>query len=279
MIRAYSKKMLSPYMGQVQIVETTHARAITLDGKNWEIQFLRKDSNEPELDKYFRVAIIKDSELKRIALPSYLCDSEIDKRIVELADYIANVDLPLPAEDIFEYWLLDEKEKAPLALIFSCREAEQMATYPAIAEWTALPSSAMKVEATPDEEARNEAPVNYRFERLVAERAGYNPRAAWFTRRHSEAETFPSCLVSEEWEDEAHDQLCQRYIQRQAPRLLMLHWLNKTVRFRLEQAAKKNALEVERFCALYPEVVDEKLITAIRVEARLRRAHGQASTS
>lgn len=279
MIRAYSKKLLFPYTGQVQIIETTSARALTLDGKNWEIQFLRKDSNEPEQDKYFRVAIIKDSELKRITLPSYLYDSEIDERIVELAEFIANVNLPFPAEDIFEYWLLDEKEKAPLALIFSCCKAEQMATYPSITEWTALPSSAMKIEATPDEESRNEAPVNYRFERLVAERAGYNPRAAWFTRRHSETETFPSCLVSEEWEDEAQDELCQRYIQRQAPRLLMLHGLDKTDRLRLEQAAKAYALEVERFCAMYPDVVDKKLMTAIRVEARLRRAHGQASTS
>ncbi len=52
----------------------------------------------------------------------------------------------------------------------------------------------------------------------------------------------------------------------------MLQGLPRIDRQRLEQAAQENALDVDRFHTLYPEVIDEKLITALRVEARLRRA-------
>lgn len=282
MIQAYSQRLLPPYSGQVQIAESDRARALTLDGKNWEIQFLRAINDEQRREQkryghvirhsYIRVANIKNSEIKRLSIPSFLDSVEIDERIVELSDFLVDISLPFPAADRFEYWLLDDKKESPLALIFSCREAEQMASFPNRPEWTALPASRMKIQATPEEEARAEAPVNYRLERLVSERAGRYPRAAWFKRRSSETVTFPCCLVSEEWEDQTHHQLCQRYIQRQAPRLLMLHRLAHADRLRLEVAARRQALEVERFYPLYPDVVDHKLMAAIRVEARLRRA-------
>ena len=281
MIKAYSQRLLPPYSGQVQIAESDRARALTLDGKNWEIQFLHviNDGQRREQKRYdhvirhsyIHVANIKNSEIEHLPLPSFVDTVEIDEKIIELSDFLTDISLPFPAADRYEYWLLDDKKESPLALIFSCREAEQMASYPTRPEWTALPASMMNIQATPEEEARAEAPVNYRLERLVAERAGRHPHAAWFKRRPSETDTFPCCLVSEEWEDEAHHQLCQRYIQRQAPRLLMLHQLKHADRLRLEVAARAQAFEVERFYPLYPEVVDHKLMAAIRVEAQLRR--------
>jgi hypothetical protein len=117
--------------------------------------------------------------------------------------------------------------------------------------------------------------VNYRLERLVNERAGKRPRARWIRRREGLTETFPACLVREDWENEEDRHLCERYIERQAPRLLMLHGLSRSDRLRLESYARENALEVERFFRLYPEVADEKLMSAIRVEARLRLAGGE----
>ena len=278
MIHAYSKRLLSPYLGQVQIIETSRARALTLDGKMWEIQFIRSsadndqnhDSSTPN-NSYIRVASIEDSEIKRLTLPSFLEEQGIDDRILELSEFIKGVELPLPAADHYEYWLLDYKDESPLALIYSCVKAEEMPMYPSRPEWTALSAARMEVKKTPDEQAYYVPPVNYRLEQLVTERAGKRPRAAWIKRRASETQDFPPCLVSELWEEEEHHQLCQRYIQRQAPRLLMLHQLEHADRLRLEIAAKENALEVERFYPLYPEVVDEQQMSAIRVEARMRR--------
>jgi hypothetical protein len=52
----------------------------------------------------------------------------------------------------------------------------------------------------------------------------------------------------------------------------MLPELPPAVRQRLEVAARAHAFDVERFHALYPEVVDREMVDAARVEARLRRA-------
>ncbi len=115
-------------------------------------------------------------------------------------------------------------------------------------------------------------PVNYRLQTLVEERAGRKPRAAWSERTLQATDDFPACLIREDWEDEAPQQLCDRYIQRLAPRLLMMHGLPRSVRQRLEQAARGHVFDVERFHLLYPEVVDRSLLTAARVEAKIRRA-------
>jgi hypothetical protein len=77
--------------------------------------------------------------------------------------------------------------------------------------------------------------------------------------------------VREDWDDEADHDLCQRYIRRKSPRLLMLQGLPPADRKRLEIAAKQHAIEVDQYFPLYPEINDRGLMSALRVEARLRR--------
>jgi hypothetical protein len=115
------------------------------------------------------------------------------------------------------------------------------------------------------------------LERCVAERAGAKPRAKWFTRRYNETEAFPPFLVREDWESEEQRDLCQRYLSRQAPRLLMLHGVSLEDRRRMELAAKANALDVARFYPLYPEIADTDVMDKIRIEARLRMAAGETA--
>ena len=275
-IRAYSQRLTPPYSGQVQIVESERARAVSIDNETWEIHFLygsrgivNNDGKKPR-GSFRRVAVVYRSQLKKILQQSSSAARKIDERVLELIHFLIDASLPFPAADIYEYWLLDHDDESPLALIFSCIDAEQMASFPERPEWTALPAAVLPVEATEDEQQRDLPPVNYRLELLVGERAGSYPRARWFTRRSSESDSFPPLLISEDWQEEFQQQLCQRYLDRQAPRLLMLHWLEDEERRRLEFAAKANVLEVERFYTLYPDVVDRKLMNAMRVEARLR---------
>jgi hypothetical protein len=108
---------------------------------------------------------------------------------------------------------------------------------------------------------------------MVEERAGTKPRAAWFERSDADEGDFPPCLIREDWQDAKEQELCDRYIRRLAPRLLMLQGLSRTARERLENAAREHVFEIERFHALYPEVVDQRLMKAARVEARMRRAN------
>lgn len=289
MVRAYSQRLLPPYAGFVQIAESDRARAQSLDGTSWEIQYLNASDAAGSgrgrqqgygLDRsYFRVAHVQDNQVRPYVLPACLKADDVSACVEELSDFLLNAQVPFPAADIFEYWVLDSADESPLALIFSCCEELQMANYPAHTEWTALPHSKMKIENTAEEHAREEPPVNHRFQRLVARRAGVSPRGAWFKRHGDESAGFPPLLVREDWGDETEHQLCQRYLCRKAPRLLMLHGLSRSDRERMEIAAKAHASEVDQFFPLYPEVNDTGRMSAIRVEARLRRDMPQQAKS
>ncbi len=278
MIKTYSQRLLPPYYGLAQIAESERARAVTADGQTWEIQFLHQGNNgltqssngfKQSNLRYRRAVTISNSEIqqKNIGLDE---EQIFDERILELTEFLADITLPFPAADHFEYWLLDAKDQSPLALIFSAKDPEQMNAYPSRPEWTALPAAVMPIEMTEDEQSYSSAPVNYRLERLVAERAGINPKAKWFTRSLNEEQLFPTLMLTEDWLEEESVDLCQRYLKRQASRLLMLHSLNQEQRRQLEINARSNAIEVARFYQLYPEVVDQVLMNAILVEAKLR---------
>jgi len=285
MIQAYSKRLLCPFIGQAQIVESGQLRALSLDGDNWEVQFkITLDdtgSSNPYLQEntrkhsYIRVAVIRPSRIDRNPVPSHLDYQMINAQVEKLAGFIEDITVPLPPADLYEYWLLDETDEQPLALIFSCVTADEMPSFPQRLEWTATPASVMKVDTLPEEEEIYTPPVNYRLEQLINERAGKHPKARWIKRREGMVETFPPLLVREDWDSEEGQQLCQRYIERQAPRLLMLHGLVHEDRLRLEGYARQNALEVDSFFCLYPEVADDKIMSAIRVEARLRLSAGE----
>ncbi len=273
--------MLPPYYGFVQIAESDRARAVSFDGMGWDIQYLPDDGGGAgqkkralgyALDRsYFPVAKVQRHQLTPYVFPSFLDASDITACIDDLVAFLSTAQFPFPAADNFEYWLLDGSDESPLALIFSCCDESQISTYPNCTAWTALPHSKMKVANTAMEKARSEPPVNDRFQRLVATRAGSKPRAAWFERRRDENNTFPGLLVREDWQDPVQHDLCQRYLSRKAPRLLMLQGLSHDERERLEIAARQYAVEVDQYFPLYPEVNDRQRMSAIRVEARLRR--------
>ena len=136
MTRTYSKRLLSPFIGVLQVAETPEARALSLDGRNWEVQYAQVS------------------------------------------------------------------------------EAQFRIQYP-----------------------------------------GVDPKLRFFLVATSEEQR----------------QLCERYVNRLAPRLLTLPSLPRDTRRRLEIAACNYVLDVERFHAVYPEVVDDRLLKAARVESQLRR--------
>lgn len=276
MINAYSQRLMPPYSGQMQIVETDRARALTLDCQTWEIQFLHSTDNHSHGLKrsYMRVATIKNSDIKQKKFFPTEEDAQqevkADERIIELLEFLFEASLPFPAADKYEFWLLDAQEKKPLALIYTCINEEQMSSFPEQAEWAALPDAVMPIERSEEEKAQEYAPINYQLERRVSDRAGFNAKAQWFNRNNTQDEIFPDLMLRQDWDDQHSADLCQRYLQRQSPRLLMLHDINLDVRRQMEVNARDHALEVERFFQLYPVIVDQALIDAIRVEAKLR---------
>ncbi len=267
MINAFSQKLNPPFSGQVQIAQSNTYRALTLDGQIWEVQYVKRI--------HVRVGTFTASELNSRTFSAEQLDKDVaEPELLDLLDYLADITLPFPANDHFEYWLLDKEEQKPLALIYACSEEEQMAKFPSRAEWNTLPDAVMSVEKTAAEIEAQQPPVNYRLERQVAERSGMYPKAQWFDRRQPNDEAFPSFLVREDWQTSAETELCKRYIERQAPRLLMLQCLTNPERGRLEQCCEPYATEVARFCGLYPEILNKEDIRALQVEARLKSSTG-----
>jgi len=276
---------MPPFSGLLQVAESGDARALSIDGKHWEIQFRfaadaeKNRPGQPNADKrYTLVACITPGGLQRQSLHAFLDTEAVTLAIDRLSDIVAHTSLPYPALDRFEYWLLDQSENKPLALLHSCIGAEEMGTPSVRPMWMAMPAAQLPIEEKADHGTGYIPPVNCRVERLITERAGQNPRAAWFDRAESTTTEFPPCLIREDWALEEDQQLCQQYIRRLAPRLLMLHGLAQQDRQRLEQACRENAPDVERFHPLYPEVIDQKLLMALRVEARIRRDAGPATS-
>jgi hypothetical protein len=283
MIKAHSQRLLQPYSAQVQIARSEQARALSMDGDLWEFQFIyanRHGSNANPAGRhgrFIRAAHIRHRDLQNVIANPSTDQGQADERIIELARFLLSAQLPFAAADRYEYWLLDAEDGAPLALIFSCVDAAEMDAFPKLTDWTALPAAVMPIATSEAERSRAYGPVNYRLERCVAERAGAKPQARWFTRTDRDSDCFPPFLIREDWRSDEHSDLCRRYLQRQAPRLLMLHGLGLEDRRRMELAAKANALDVARFYPLYPAVADHAVMDKIRVEAQIRLAAGETA--
>jgi hypothetical protein len=284
MIRAYSQRILPPYSGVVQIAESERIRAQSFDGLNWQIQYLPDRGSDGKrvrgygLDRgYYDIATLDRGQLKTFLFPKFLDPDEVTEGIDELVQYLSSAAVPFPIADLHELWLLDASDDSPLALIYSCCDESQMDTFSSRNEWTALPHSKLDVENTEAERSRSEPPVNHRLQHMVSRRAGGSPRAAWFKRDGNGHEVFPPLLIREDWQDPVEHELCQRYLDRKAPRLLLLQGISKDDRERLEVAAKQQVFEVEQYFQMYPEVNDERRMKAMRVEARLRRTAPQVS--
>jgi hypothetical protein len=280
MIRMYSKRLLAPFVGVIQVAEIGRARALNADGENWAIQYALSDDTGSRTNKhvtdpsshYSLVATIEHGQLEPRAVHPFLDPVDVRSAIEHLFGAVTVARIPFAAADRYEYWLLDRADERPLALLYSSVDEQDMALPPPPPVWLAIPAAQLDVQAPEPAQNTYVPPVNYRLQKLVEERAGTKPRAAWFERPDPATDDFPPCLIREDWESEERQRLCDLYIQRLAPRLLMMHGLSKSDRHRLEQAARDFVFDVERFYPLYPEVVDTSLLTAARVEARMRRA-------
>lgn len=282
MIRMYSKRMLQPFVGVIQVADFGWARALSLDGKNWAIRYSHDESRETlfgslRYDPRVNLSLFLSIEGKQFNIRVMRTGMKpvrvkIDSQ--RLFDVLSAARLPFEAADCYEYWLLDANDEKPLALLHSSINEEEMQRPQPPAEWLSIPAAELAV-ADPDSDNQGEyvIPVNYRLQKFIEQRAGNKPRTAWFERPAPATDDFPSCLIREEWEDPEPQRCCELYLQRLAPRLLMIDGLPRTVRQRLEHAACDHVFDVEDFYPLYPDVVDQSLLNAARVEARFRRAN------
>jgi hypothetical protein len=199
-----------------------------------------------------------------------------------------NDHIPFVFKDEFELWLLDRASQ-PLALLHSVFAPDEIAL-DIPPEWRAgyaahdrFTSNALGCDNAGDT-----------LTRYINAHAGPAPAAQWFQRNEDGSGTglvgihlldhaligrrlpgpaFPTLLLADIGHDSAHQQLIDDFHAWQAVWLLTLPGLNPDARHRLESQARRQAAVVESQFRLYPQVLDEGLIQAARVEARLRASH------
>ncbi len=296
-MRAYAKRLLNPFQGVMQIVCTDHARALSVDGQQWELQYRSQLPEStpamlpnPTAHHYARVGRwSKHNGLHIYPLHPALKPALVETHCQPLLAYLPSVVLPLPLEDHFEYWLLDENSHLPLALLASECQLEALPHATKRPVWEPLNASQLVIPLTVEEQQLNATPVNYRLGIAVKQRAGQNPQAAWFKRETdgngqclaSDLQStiaklphhaFPELLLTQQWSKPTLQSLYERYLNQLVPRLLLLK-LTLQTRTQLEKLLQPHLHELAQWYRLYPAIADPAYMTALCVQARLRKTH------
>jgi len=300
-ILCYSQRLLNPFRGSMCCIQYQSAEAVTADGIKWDIYV----SNAGLLDglpgnRKTQVSDIRygtwsaEAGLKRG--PLYPSD---DFRAMEemgavVYEHLLKVhdSVPFPFRDNVELWLLD-RQGQPLALLDSALTVENIdmrqagAWNPGLNCRKTFTSHAVQELGVDPHTAG--ASGDY-LAGYINERAGESPAAQIFVRsdngngtglhgsnldsafnnRILPPEAFPETLLETSRHDTAHHQLIKDFIAWQAPWLLLLPTLDTESRRHHELQARKQPVKLVQHYRLYPEIIDNAVIDAARVEVRLR---------
>ena len=272
-MRHYAQRRLNPYRGVEQVIESDAGRALSVDGRNWELQLLaRRPAGWGSLNRqgpldYARYAVWSTSEgLARFPyFPTTEFDAATAADILKAAIAEHEADLPFALADIYECWRCADAR--PVALLASATVLPERRV---VSRWRALPEDPQASEI----EARVQRAGNCTlWFRRTADGSGECLDVAAPTNtqtKHLPSTAFPECLLSIDAFDLAADRsLISAFLARQAARLLMLP-LSTATRAALEQFAVEDAHGVAHYCRLYPARADPALVTRLQVEARLR---------
>lgn len=305
----FSVRRLNPFLGVVQIVQTSDSRAISVSGIDWEIQILAERPNDtwgapsPVKPKrqFLRFGVWNRIDgLTGVPANPLLNLTQMIKaadRIIEIL-VIESERIPFPVNDKTELWLLDDKDQMPLALLASSTEATSISSH-VVARWICsnkeFPSLQLHRQSKIQPESVNPNPNKSYLETIVHRRARQNVQR-WFKRdvdgggsslicvsehqsaaetRRLPAEAFPSLLLNSAWNDPLPQAVVSDYHAWLSPYLLTLQSLPDDLRVTLERKAVEQALAVNACWRLYPKIIDRKMIDTARVEARLRRSRSK----
>lgn len=280
----YSVRQLNPYRGATQVVDMGDARAYSFDGVHWQIRCRN------QFGQHWTLGIWSNDE-------SHLAvDTDATRALIEALK--ERPELPFPCDDTLELWLLDKREKRPLALLRSARESE---TPPAVAdqEWRAfmLEDNSFAAPSLREMDAKRPQkawPVRHRdvLERLVNNAARPLPTVQWFRRdshgsgtglsgmrlepelheRQLARAEFPELIVRERWNNVAERTLVQEYHDWNAALLLTHCKLSTHARTRLERSACAQPDKLLHIFRLIPEFVNRDPVDIALVQARLMAA-------
>jgi hypothetical protein len=270
-VECLARRIMAPFQGVLQIIRVGAGEAESVDGVHWVLYAAHPDIlahsglSEVRFGTWSAAEGLRRAMVRGTAAGG-LIESIGQPLIGALQAFAAQA--PFPLQDRLEYWLLDAESREPLVLIDTLLPDE--AVPPAEpARW--LPGKA----------ARDEFAGLPELERMIAERAGRRPAAAWFERAvtgggrdarnlYHPASHFPRLLLTTEWPESRQRRLAGAFIDWWAPALLQLQHLDDAERRRLERAAARRAMVLARLFRLYPKTMDQQLIRVTRVQARMQ---------
>ena len=271
----------------MQVIESEEGRALSCNGVVWEILVRARQSHareHPDLNSqrkiYYRFGMwsMDAGLLQRASSPAE--DQDYFDLATRCELLVAHVQahhrwLPFKLEDTRELWLFDSDRHSPLALLASSRPGASLATSePKV--WTCCIGA-------------NGSPIQHRFpqardlEAQVRLRAGCNVKRHWIKRvaggvgvvettgEDISADQFPALLLQENWANDVEQQRARDYIKWISPSLLTLQQLDTATRTRVENNLNVQAISIEHHWHLYPEVLNQKLLNAARVQSRIEK--------
>lgn len=295
----YAVRRLNPVLGVVQVVAIEGARALSHDGRLWEIQILAERPDHTwgsinqggRIQQFFRFGNWQLQQgMSRVPANPIL---DIGAMQAAAEQLVAVLESSLPAlpfrqEDRYECWLMD-RQGQPLALLASTTAS---ALLPKIRpdRWCAtlttdasFVSTALLAREIPNHDGHNPRCHAHELESLVRKAA--SGERHWFLcdgeghrqaldPGHADEETtiFPALGLRGDWSEDWQQALVQDYLDWISPHLLTWSCLSPNRRSRLEQAACRHALALDAAYPLYPDVINQSLLDSARVEARLRRS-------
>ncbi len=274
--RTYSRRILSPFHGMLQVVTTQGGLAESTDGFNWRLYVAdeRIVSHTGLSEVRYGVWNLRDgcSRSKvRGTSPDRLIEETGEQLIGALEACVREI--PFSPADRYEFWLLDLRHGKPLALLETALEGDDRVDSPS-PRW--YPGAAAKREFRSTQGDADDLSL------LLLETAGKKAAGIWVERipcgdaltadgKTVPGHLFPPLFLRPAWENGGQAQLVEDFLCWQAPWLLQLDSLDNATRDWLEQAAWQCAPETDRVYRLFPDVRDSDGLTATRVRARMIR--------
>ena len=286
-VRTYAIRRLNPFRGVMQVIEAEQGRALSCNGIVWEIlvragqspvQDCSDQGNQRKIYYRFGMWSMSDGLLQRSNSPAEDQDYfDLAKKCEALAAHArANQQrLPFKLEDNRELWLFDGDSQKPLALLASSR--------PTAIVSTSEPDDWSCCIGTNGSPSQRRFPQSQKLAMQVRQRAGLNINKRWIRRMGGgdgvveikgeviAGNQFPTLLLEEGWANDEEQQRACDYIKWISPSLLTLQHLDKRTRLRVENYLHVQAISIEHHWHLYPEIINDKLVKAARVQSRIER--------
>lgn len=271
--RFYSRRRVSPFLGVMQVIEVGDGRAMSVDGRHWELQLLSEEEipervwgnigPRPTKRRWFIYGrCSRPDAVRRLPVSREISNPDRHPALALLLEALTDrPGLPFPAADLYEAWLCDAGGE-PLALLATaCDETERDGRKPGT--WSCLPMTDRgftTCSSLAQGQNRNAAQAMNELVNMAA-RGG---QLRWL-----KGEGLPALPWRSEWPEPEQQRLVDDYTAYVSPYLLTLPQLDDVLREQLEQLAVQQLDLIEFVYPLLPVVLDAGRMEIARVKARL----------